>query len=121
MIQLGATSTWETWEPSGGTHSHVFGTTPVSAVVRGLMGVTPLLPTYAHFLVRPQVGHGNFSASLRRVQHDIKLPPSSSPWGSIQTAALPTTRAVRQRQYSRGHGGGVVRRGTTAVRDVLDE
>ena len=95
MIQLGATSTWETWEPSGGTHSHVFGTTPVSAVVRGLMGVTPLLPTYAHFLVRPQVGHGNFSASLRRVQHDIKLPPSSSPWGSIQTRCCLADHARR--------------------------
>jgi hypothetical protein len=46
MIKLNATTTWETWSPTDGTHSHPWSGAPASAISSGLLGVRPLSPTH---------------------------------------------------------------------------
>ena len=64
MIKHNATTSWETWAPLGGTHSHPWSGSPASAIATGLMGIRPLTATYRSFEVKPQLGSGDFSANL---------------------------------------------------------
>jgi len=62
MLRLNATTTWETWSPTDGTHSHPWSGAPASAISGGLIGVRALAPTHERVLISPQLGDGAFTA-----------------------------------------------------------
>ena len=60
VLKLNATTTWETWSPTDGTHSHPWSGSPASAISSGLVGVRALSPTHERYLISPQLGDGAF-------------------------------------------------------------
>jgi len=68
MITQGATATMEAWTPDEKPNlswSHPWATAPVSAILRGFMGITPLSSGYSLFRVKPQPGVGIITASAK--------------------------------------------------------
>lgn len=60
MLQVGATATMEAWsrgEKPNLSWSHPWASAPASAVVWGLMGITPTEPGFQKFVFKPQPGN----------------------------------------------------------------
>lgn len=76
MINVGATATMEAWtraQKPNLSWSHPWATAPITAIVRGLMGIRALEPKYTHFKFKPQIGSLEFA--------DLTIPTLS---GSIR-------------------------------------
>jgi alpha-L-rhamnosidase len=75
QISLGATTTWEQWQFSGGmeTHDHDMFVGPDSTFYSRLAGIRPALPGYREILIRPVFPRGLtfVSSSLRTVMGEI--------------------------------------------------
>jgi len=84
MRDFNATMTRESWVDPTATYSHAWGTSPIGAVVNGVMGVTQTAPAWAAFTVKPRLG-GVAAASLT-------LPTLRGP---IQVNASARATAVR--------------------------
>ena len=57
MLQLGATATWEHWDPHDGTHSHPWSSTPTSAIAAGMMGIKPVAAGWSQWSAHPAPGN----------------------------------------------------------------
>ena len=57
MVLHNATTSWEMWGATEGTHSHPWSTTPASAIPAGLMGVRPTEPGWAKWIAKPAAGN----------------------------------------------------------------
>ena len=80
MLNAGATTTWEHWEPHDGTHSHVWSATPAANIASGLMGIRPTAPGWEEWILRPAPG-------------DL----------STANITVPTPRGAISVNYTRGH------------------
>ena len=76
MIHVGATATMEAWtraQKPNLSWSHPWATAPITAIVRGMMGIRALEPKYTQFTFKPQIGSLTFA--------DLTIPTMS---GSIR-------------------------------------
>src|SRR5262249_11464677 len=85
IYDLGATTTHEAWDPQFKPNedgNHAWGAAPANIIPRWLMGVRPLSPGFATFLVAPQIG-GLAWAELRQptVRGPILVRAERSPQG----------------------------------------
>jgi alpha-L-rhamnosidase len=75
QISLGATTTWEQWQFSGGmeSHDHAMFAGPDGTFYSRLAGICPALPGYREILIRPAFPRGLtfVSSSLRTVMGEI--------------------------------------------------
>ena len=75
QISLGATTTWEQWQFSGGmeTHDHAMFAGPDCVFYSRLAGIRPAMPGYKEVLIRPAFPRGLtfVSSSLRTVMGEI--------------------------------------------------
>merc|ERR1711871_872509 len=72
MIEQGATTSWEMWGFTQGTHSHPWSSTPASAIAFGLFGLRPTIPGWRKWRVKIASGDLKFA--------EIKTP---TPYGPI--------------------------------------
>jgi hypothetical protein len=98
------------------TYSHAWGTSPIGAVVNGVMGVTQTAPAWAAFTVKPRLGGVAAAAlTLPTLRGPIHVNASAgatavrAPCGTLALLCAPLPRAG-------GGGGG----GGGALRVLLD-
>jgi hypothetical protein len=84
MLERGATTLWESFEPTASL-CHGFSTTPVYQLSTELLGVYPLAPGFTRFRVSPQLGdldtasgifptvRGDIAVSWQRLAGDVQL------------------------------------------------
>ena len=108
MLKLNATLTGEAWDPSikpNTSFSHPWATAPANVILRGLFGIVPLEPGFAHFQIKPQPGSlewaklttpsikGPISSRWERTDAGLELavpiPPNSRATVSLPTFGTP--------------------------------
>ena len=105
MRDFNATMTRESWKDPTCTYSHAWGTSPIGAVVNGIMGVAQTAPAWGAFTVKPRLG-GVEAASLTlpTLRGPIQVNASAHatalqvPCGTLAVLCAPLPRA--------GGGGG---------------
>lgn len=147
MIQLGAGTTMETWDPSlksNTTYSHPAGASPTYLVPTGLFGIEPIEPGHHRFSVEPRPG-GIDHAQLRlptisgaveaafdhdddRFVHDLEVPANTTaeltleadePW-HVTVDGAPIEDAVGVEVLAADNGGVVLEVTAGTRRFVVD-
>ena len=100
MRDFNATMTRESWVDPTCTYSHAWGTSPIGAVVNGVMGVTQTAPAWAAFTVKPRLGGVAAAAlTLPTLRGPIHVNASAgatavrAPCGTLALLCAPLPRA----------------------------
>jgi alpha-L-rhamnosidase len=100
MIDLGAGSTMEAWDPSiksNLSYSHAWAASPAFVVPDDLFGIAPLTPGWSSILIAPQPGNltsGSVTVPTARGQvAETFTTPSGGP--ASMTVTIPTTATAR--------------------------
>ena len=107
MMRNGATITMEAWNQRVKPNldwNHAWGATPLNAVSRFLLGVTPLEPGFRKVAIRPQIGnltHVEATVPTPVGAVTLKIEPTSLEFTSPAPAEV--TFADKTRTFPSGH------------------